>query len=280
MKSNQGKNDTNKTYILPKDAAQFIQQAKLIDNDFLAFNRMVYKLENKKIELGPHQVPRSLRQSEKGRIHNEILSHLYYRMRKLAQSFPHTIQLQYTPVDKLLIGIGGHSPHSKFSSITLHALYGIPYIPSSALKGVVRNCWIQEKFEGQESKALKDATFRTCFGAGADEIESASRGSLIFFDSFPIKSYTITKDVQTPHYKKYYEQKGAVEPTDDQEPVPLLFPAVKGTTFNILIGVEKDFSKEQINLVQRMIKIALCEYGLGAKTAIGYGLGEVVANNY
>lgn len=39
--------------------------------------------------------------------------------------------------DKLVIGLGGHSVYE--TDITLHHIYGVPYIPASAIKGSFRN---------------------------------------------------------------------------------------------------------------------------------------------
>ncbi|WP_197258085.1 type III-B CRISPR module RAMP protein Cmr6 [Paenibacillus dendritiformis] len=189
--------------------------------------------------------------------------------------FPSGIQLQYEPADKLLLGIGALSPYSNILLMTLHPVYGIPYIPSSSLKGAVRHCWIQEEHQGNESEALKDDLFVRCFGTGTDNDLSASAGQLIFFDAFPTTSYTIVLDVQTPHFKDYYETKGANQPTDAISPVPILIPAVTKTKFSIFIGAaEGRLSEEERSKVREMVSTTLSEYGLGAKTALGYGLGK------
>nr|WP_282599848.1 type III-B CRISPR module RAMP protein Cmr6 [Paenibacillus dendritiformis] len=196
-------------------------------------------------------------------------------MKRCAQQFPSGIPpLQYEPADKLLLGIGALSPYSNILLMTLHPVYGIPYIPSSSLKGAVRHCWIQEKHEGNESEALKDALFVKCFGTSAEN-EDAAAGQLIFFDAFPATSYTIVLDVQTPHFKEYYETKGDKQPTDALSPVPIFIPAVTKTEFTIFIGsAEGRLAEEEISEVRKMVSTTLSEYGLGAKTALGYGLGK------
>nr|WP_277344935.1 type III-B CRISPR module RAMP protein Cmr6 [Paenibacillus thiaminolyticus] len=196
-------------------------------------------------------------------------------MERCAQQFPSGIPpLQYEPADKLLLGIGALSPYSNILLMTLHPVYGIPYIPSSSLKGAVRHCWIQERHEGNESEALKDALFVKCFGTGAEN-EAAVAGQLIFFDAFPATSYTIVLDVQTPHFKDYYETKGERQPTDALSPVPIFIPAVTGTEFTIFIGAaEGRLAEQEISEVRKMVSTTLSEYGLGAKTALGYGLGK------
>ncbi len=50
---------------------------------------------------------------------------------------------------KMVNGLGGHSVYE--TSITLHHIYGFPYIPSSSIKGVVRSWIITEVFGNIES---------------------------------------------------------------------------------------------------------------------------------
>ncbi|CAH8247886.1 type III-B CRISPR module RAMP protein Cmr6 [Paenibacillus melissococcoides] len=262
---------------LPKDTEEFIKNAK-IDNLFLSLYRLPRKKIIKgKVSIEPHgyiALQKEFQSRGKTTIET-ILKSLRNRMERFAQQFPSGIPpLQYEPADKLLLGIGALSPYSNILLMTLHPVYGIPYIPSSSLKGAVRHCWIQERHEGSESEALKDALFVKCFGTGAEN-EDAVAGKLIFFDAFPAPSYTIVLDVQTPHFKGYYETKGEEQPTDAISPVPIFIPAVTKTKFTIFIGsAEGLLAEQEISEVRKMVEKTLSEYGLGAKTALGYGLGK------
>lgn len=291
VKRNQSKNHNHKSHkdekrnaenhndgkgFLPKDTEEFIKNAK-IDNLFLSLYRLPRKKIIKgKVSIEPHgYIALQKRFQSRGNKNIEsILESLHSRMERFAKQFPSGIPpLQYEPADKLLLGIGALSPYSNILLMTLHPVYGIPYIPSSSLKGAVRHCWIQERHEGNESEALKDALFVKCFGTGAEN-EAASAGQLIFFDAFPEDSYTIVLDVQTPHFKDYYETKGAKQPKDALSPVPIFFPAVTNTKFWIFIGAaEGRLSEDERSKVREMVEKTLGEYGLGAKTALGYGLG-------
>ena len=261
---------------LPKDTEEFIKNAE-IDNLFLSLYRLPRKKITNKGEtaIEPHgyYALQEEFQSRGNKNIESILTSLRKRMERFEEQFPSKIQLKYEPADKLLLGIGALSPYSNILLMTLHPVYGIPYIPSSSLKGAVRHCWIQEEYHGNESEALKDALFVKCFGTGAEN-QAASAGQLIFFDAFPEDSYTIVLDVQTPHFKDYYETKGAKQPTDALSPVPIFFPAVTNTKFWIFIGAaEGRVSEDERSKVREMVEKTLGEYGLGAKTALGYGLG-------
>lgn len=253
------------------DTIELLKKPKANENNFLTFHRFA-KIGDKL------NSPRFLNHSqyETG---GKILQLVQRRQEKISKLYPSTqrVELIYKPTDKLLIGIGGLSPYSNHFTTMLHALYGIPYIPASAIKGVVRHCWIHEEFDGSEKEALKNKLFVSCFGIGTDkQKDEGMKGKLIFFDAFPIECYKLVDDVQTPHYQEYYSNKGTKEPTDDQSPIPIEMKAIKNTTFKIMIGVSgSDFSQKDLDNVSKIVKTALREYGIGAKTALGYGLGEI-----
>lgn len=265
--------------MLPKDTIQLLKARKAIENNFLAFHRFAYSVKEKgKGKIKPHKKPNSLK-CDKEKIYSKLLELIQYRQEKISKLYSPTqrVELTYKPTDKLLIGIGGLSPYSNHFTTMLHALYGIPYIPASAIKGVVRHYWIHEEFCGSEEEAVEDKLFVSCFGKATNkQKDEGMKGKLIFFDAFPIKCYNLVDDVQTPHYQQYYRNKGNEEPTDDESPTPIKMKAIKNTTFKIMIGVSaSDFSQKDLDDVRKIVKTALREYGIGAKTALGYGLGEV-----
>lgn len=265
---------------VPSDTFQLIKNhMNQVDNHYLALYRFYYhnverlKRARRRKEI-EEEVKTFERQFQCSQHHKDLLKMLNERTRTLASTFPNQIHLQYTPEDKLALGVGGSTPYGNFSLMTLHAVYGIPYIPGSSLKGVVRYCFIQEKYGGDEEKARQDTAFRLCFGSGADKEEDANAGGLVFFDTYPLKHFILRLDVLTPHYAKYYSDKGGTPPTDDQEPVPITFPVVTKSTFNISIGVLPE-AAAYVDQVREMVCMALTEYGIGAKTSLGYGLGKV-----
>ena len=78
---------------------------------------------------------------------------------------------------RLIVGLG--SEHVQETNMTLHHIYGIPYIPGSAVKGVLRHWWLQEDFNNNEEKALKDKNFLSLFGS------QERRGEVQFLDAYP-----------------------------------------------------------------------------------------------
>ena len=125
-----------------------------------------------------------------------------------------------------------------------------------------RSYWEQEKSNEQEAIDL-------LFGDREDK-EDKIKGELIFFDIFSDEC-SIDFEVMTPHYKDYYQNGKNL--TDDQSPNILKFPCVKNASFRVYVACE---DKELLgkNNVKEYLMEAFRFYGIGAKTALGYGLGR------
>jgi len=183
-----------------------------------------------------------------------------------------THSLVMGPEWRMVVGLGGASVYE--TSMTLHHVYGIPYIPGSALKGVTRSWVIANCFESNESKALEDKGFVLIFGS------TKSKGKVLFFDAFPMEKPTIMVDIMTPHYKDYYSK--GMAPGDYDSPNPIPFITVEKTKFNFMVGIEakdnvtidKDYfeGKRVWDVAKEWLNKALREHGIGAKTAVGYGI--------
>ena len=158
---------------------------------------------------------------------------------------------------RLIVGLG--SGHVLETNMTLHHVYGIPYIPGTAVKGVLRHWWLQEDFDNDENSALRDEKFLALFGS------QKQRGKVQFLDAHP-GEVRFTKDIMNPHYPEYYS--GGKPPTDNQNPVPINFLTVERTSFRFV------FLTRTPGLLKRLkerFERALEMKGIGAKTAVGYG---------
>jgi len=179
--------------------------------------------------------------------------------------------IELKPDWRLIVGLGNESVYE--TSITLHHIYGFPYIPASAVKGVVRSWVITEIFNQIEADAEKDEGFESIFGS------QDNQGSVCFFDAFPTSAPKIKVDIMNPHYGEYYQ--GKKTPADYLSPIPIPFLTVEDTPFQFIIGIkEKDNSqiktgkfscKTPLDVANEWLKKALTEHGIGAKTAVGYG---------
>lgn len=174
------------------------------------------------------------------------------------------VKLTLTPSYHLVVGLGGHSVYE--TSMTLHHIYGVPYIPASSIKGVLRSWIILNVYNNEELVALKDDTFVKWFGS------QSSAGKLVFFDAFPNEKPRIEPDIMNVHYPKYYQ--GVEPPTDTQSPNPIPFLTVTKSPFKFFIGsseLNTKSDKLKGKNIEDWLKDALTNHGIGAKTAVGYG---------
>ncbi|HLP92879.1 MAG TPA: type III-B CRISPR module RAMP protein Cmr6 [Saprospiraceae bacterium] len=192
---------------------------------------------------------------------------------------------------RLIVGLGNESVYE--TSMTLHHVYGFPYIPASAIKGVVRSYIIKEYFDCEETRAIQSKSFCDIFGCPEELSKPGTKektksnyaeariGAAIFFDAFPMDKPTIVADIMNPHYGDYYGSKAdkVKAPVDYGNPVPIPFLTVENTSFQFLVGTSKEDFKVEFGLsqekfsqfIEKHLPLALQENGIGAKTAIGYG---------
>ncbi|MFN4220148.1 MAG: type III-B CRISPR module RAMP protein Cmr6 [bacterium] len=209
---------------------------------------------------------------------------------------------------RLIVGLG--SGHVLETSITLHHIYGIPYIPASSLKGVCRmvSFWkiaktknilnnekelerLQKEFYGELSSDKEILKYQLLFGA------QNFKGLLLFLDAYPDlqdNQQIFDLDIMNVHYQSYYsDDSGNTSPGDWENPVPIVFLTVKeGIKFKfnvffdayrakeilkmkedskkIILDEAKDLKEEIKDLLEKALK----EFGVGAKTRLGYGLFE------
>lgn len=238
------------------------------DNLYLAHWKFFYcslDIKDIKMESLLYQNKKSLKSSAKG---DKTLSALIYRSEQLSKFYKSQGFANYVPETRLMIGVGGESPYNSTMLMTLHQTYGFPYIPATAIKGCFRNYCQQESPAGLDINKL--------FGSDSNNPER-SKGCLVFFDTFPTE-YMLSFDVMTPHDTEYYQNEGRKKPSDECKKTPLHFLCVtKDSCFKIRIACTNDQEWEKNgDKIINCLKCALREYGLGAKTAYGYGLASSV----
>lgn len=156
---------------------------------------------------------------------------------------------------RMALGLGNESVFE--TSMTLHHVYGIPYIPASSIKGVVRSWIITNKFGDKEEDAIKDQAFCDIFGCPEEHVNTRTKsfykeknpkkdgsrvGKLIFFDTFPVSEPIIKLDIMNPHYGPYYSK--PKPPGDYYNPIPIPFLTVENGHFNFYIGINAKENKE------------------------------------
>lgn len=189
--------------------------------------------------------------------------------------------------------------------------YGMPYLPGSGVKGVLRQsarelasgAWGEthgwnldpdytlERAKGKPiALSMLDALFgREAEGGDSDHV----RGALSFWDALPqIPGDHLAVDIMTPHQSHYYQQKvdrksgESCNPHDSGQPNPISFLTLPpGTRFTFHVQCDlAHLQRLASELAQgqrwQQLLIAAFEHafawlGFGAKTAVGYGAMEV-----
>jgi CRISPR-associated protein Cmr6 len=268
-------------FLLPIDTRKEIDPFK-IDNFSLRINRAPYfmQVNNKSrfiYELGPNNIT-VLEPSIFDPVPIAKIQERYVESIKTMNLVTSSIEMLLD--GRMVVGLGGASVYG--TSMTLHHIYGLPYIPGTAVKGVTRSSVISEKYDGEESNALQDEDFCIIFGSPANSILGSYQGAVRFFDAFPIAAPTLSLDIMNPHYGSYYSDgTGKTAPTDDDTPNPINFLTVEETKFTFTLGVKRKDNKllrgpvfggkMSLNVAMEWLVKALTESGIGAKSSVGYG---------
>jgi len=208
---------------------------------------------------------------------------------------PGDLTFEVEAVARLLVGHGNGSATDV--GLTLHRTWGVPVIPGSALKGLLAH-WVEATLgpaDPSESDRLPFAgvewdgrrilrgpgeVYRALFGAPeADEPvpgrpNLAARGLVTFHDALWVPGTPsgapspLAVDVLTVHQKRYYDKAGEHPPVDWDDPNPVSFLSVRpGTRFLIALSGPPDWTA----FAKGLLLEALADWGVGGKTAAGYG---------
>lgn len=270
----------NSNYCLPADTLEIFNPFA-IDNISLFLNKAAF-FTGSKFEYRLSRDNRDMR-IDPARYNSVPFKQIIARRKKAIREMGLTSKSLRLVVDwRMVVGLGCSSVYE--TSMTLHHIYGAPYLPGSAIKGLVRNRVIAELFNNAEGNrkngALGDSGFCHIFGSSENSVTGAYRGAVRFFDAFPVSNPTISLDVMNPHYGPYYS--GDKPPADYHNPVPVCFLTVEEAAFDVCIGINEPdnipiengvFSgKTPLEVAYEWVERALKEHGIGAKTSVGYGL--------
>ncbi|MEG6617613.1 type III-B CRISPR module RAMP protein Cmr6 [Peptococcaceae bacterium 1198_IL3148] len=164
---------------------------------------------------------------------------------------------------RFVTGIGREHPVE--NGFTWHHTLGVPYLPGSSIKGMVRT-WAKIWLNADSANRI----------FGADGKEGHEVGSVIFFDALPIKPIKLEIDIMTPHYSEYYQKEQENNPPADwYKPIPIPFLTVAGEqTFIFCLAPRRAESvedQEDVKTAIGWLEEALSYIGAGAKTSAGYG---------
>ncbi|MCK9521799.1 MAG: type III-B CRISPR module RAMP protein Cmr6 [Proteobacteria bacterium] len=286
---------TDKNVFIPSNVAKALR--KSASNFSLYFSRMVAWDEDKD-GVKPKQLTiQNMANASKERFHaaKDVLRKIHERqnavLAAVAQQGGRVFSFRASLASPFVSGLG--SGHPTETGMVLDRNTGMPFVPGTSIKGVMRLAHALQLAKKDASlikpdkKTGKDAipddtpSMRRLFG-DTDTSSGAVRGQLVFLDAFPEKLPELTMDIMTPHFSKYYGAKDKAKKLEETEnPVPIPFLVVpRGTSFvfRCLVSPLQNpsdndlrWSDDDNDAVTDMFRHGLEELGLGAKTAAGYG---------
>lgn len=193
--------------------------------------------------------------------------------------------------ERMAMGMG--EAHVYENGLRLHHTYGLPYIPGSSLKGAARAMLLGNCF-GLDAEAEKEALTNPCFlalfgGENSRQGAKSESGQVAFLDAFPISLPAIEVEVLNAHYGEYYGE--AKAPADWLKVNPVFFASLAaGIQFRFHLGSQRQVQLDTLEGWERIapgaawqektlaalgaywLKEALTSAGIGAKTALSYGI--------
>lgn len=195
------------------------------------------------------------------------------RQRRLVERLEGRV-ISLTNTERFVTGMGREHPLE--NGFAWHHTLGVPYLPGSSVKGLLR-AWLRE----EDGKLTKDWRGHDTWEETPELKQQfgslGQTGHVILLDMLPTSPPQLDVDVMTPHYGDYY-QKGAI-PGDWHSPVPISFLTVApGCSWQLGIipaGGVRSLDEETLNSLAKNLLEAMEVCGAGAKTAVGYGRFEL-----
>jgi len=207
-----------------------------------------------------------------------------------AASQGHVLTLDTLSTAPFSTGLGNEHPLE--NGFTFLNPYGLPCLPGSGVKGVLRQA-ARELASGEwgEGHGWTDDNITHLFGLETGDGGTIHlRGSLMFWDVLPqLAGNRLQVEVMTPHQSHYYQQRrdprsgNSTAPHDSGQPNPIKFltvPAGSRFTFHVLCDVpflrrkapELAHDDHWKKILEAAFRHAFEWLGFGAKTAVGYGV--------
>lgn len=171
---------------------------------------------------------------------------------------------------------GMGNPHPLENGFTWHPTLGVPYLPGSAVKGLVRAA-LELAYQGEDRLAL----LKRWFGTEAKGDVPEASGCFIFLDALPVAPCALVPEVMTPHMGKWYEKGGKTpsaqdtQPGDWHSPVPVGYLTARDLQLQFAVMPRAGVAADELEQVWQALDYALQWLGAGGKTAQGFGAMRV-----
>lgn len=165
---------------------------------------------------------------------------------------------------RMVVGLGSESVLE--TSICLHRIYGTPYIPGSALKGLAASYAHQRL--GDEWQ--KGGPFHNIVFGNTDDAGYITFLDALYQPGTGWHKQALYPDVITVHHQKYYQDAGK-PPADSDDPNPVPFLSTTGIYLLALAAPDFQQPTRWVDITFQILAEALEQLGIGAKTSSGYG---------
>lgn len=205
-------------------------------------------------------------------LHHKRMNDLHDALFAQTSLKPKDYRMDFKTDWRFVSGLGNGHPFE--SGFIWHRTLGVPYLPGSSVKGMIR-AWAAQWLKNEHVNELLGPE-------NVSDETSGKCGKIIIFDAIPNKPPKLELDILNPHYGPYYEDPSN-PPADYYNPVPVFFlSVVKGAEFSFTVaprpgaykqdGSENNTISKDLDTVKDWLCKALENIGCGGKTAVGYGL--------
>lgn len=169
---------------------------------------------------------------------------------------------------RLALGLGNPNPIE--NGFDFDPIIGVPVINGTAIKGLCRHAAKEFNHDADESELTR------LFGPETIEpgIADPSTGDILFFDALPAVWPRLCVDIINCHHQSYYNQMEKHEqnwPRETEDPVPVFFLAVENKTKFTFRLSSRSRTESDLKKAMDYLRNGLDYYGIGGKTAVGYG---------
>jgi len=200
-----------------------------------------------------------------------LLSQHHQRQKTIINTTKQHLEITCKNSGPLAMGLGYDHPSE--NGFLFDRNCGVPYLSGASIKGLCR-AWGE--------KCNKKAQVEELLGPASD---NRGRGPVIFLAAYPLAWPRLEVDVICNHHPQYYRKspgkrrflKGEFPtPMDIESPNPVFHLCLApGSEFAFrFFAADSSITKEKLERIKNLLLEALAYYGIGAKTAVGYGIME------
>jgi CRISPR-associated protein Cmr6 len=225
--------------------------------------------------------------AECGRALAPFLSETHSRLDRLGESVG-AQKRSFRTQERFASGLG--AAHPLENGLTLDYALGVPYLAGSSIKGLALQYSYYELDE--------DSTREELFGRDVEDDRPnsmAASGDVVFFPAYPERWPRLEVDVINCHYSGYYGQREdstgheaepehatrtttrkpdrrKVGPREYESPVPVFLLTVQKDGVFVFRCGSRTGNVANVEMALNLLRGGLQELGIGAKTALGYGV--------